>query len=106
MILDPNFMVDMFKWLESIIKCELPGMTDILDEHGQWPIKKPLHSEGILDPRLWSTPLKAQMNDNKFEREFQTFVKDLAIECNWHEHTNTCWKHLKANEPEDDAHCR
>ncbi len=41
-----------------------------------------------------------------FKQFSKRFVAELAKACNWHEHTDTCWKHLDSSEPHDDAHCR
>ncbi len=59
------------------------------------------------DPRTLIPPQIKNFNDNiEFEKQFQLFVKDLAIACNWHNHTDSCWKYLDDNDPRDDDHCR
>ncbi|EGO02505.1 hypothetical protein SERLA73DRAFT_150231 [Serpula lacrymans var. lacrymans S7.3] len=52
----------------------------------------------LQDPCICSATFNLE-DDKVFEKEFQLFVKELTITYNWHEHTDTCWKHLKAGEP-------
>jgi hypothetical protein len=46
------------------------------------------------------------MTQEKFDRKYLEQVKCLLIEYNWHEHRETCWKHLRPGEPRDDQNCR
>lgn len=105
---NPDFKTEMFHWIESIIKCELPDTTSIVTEPNGQPLRKPHRPAGTLDPRLKPQPILTtqRTSDEPFASQFREFVKELSIECNWHEHTQTCWKHLRVGEPHDDAHCR
>jgi hypothetical protein len=44
-----GFKIRMFDWIESIIKCDLPGMTEILKEQGD-PLPRPNLPKGQIDP--------------------------------------------------------
>lgn len=106
---DDQFKADMFEWLESNIKCELPHMTQPLNVDPQ-KLKKPV-CESVGDPRLHPVPLHKDFSDDLegeelFEANFNETVTSLATSCNWHVHTATCWKHLKPGQPRDSAHCR
>lgn len=106
MAASPEFQKSMFQWIESIIKCQLPStLTEIL-EHGSELPRPPK----CADPRLESRPrpilLGDDENDHEFESAFREFVERLAIECNWHEHKDTCFIHLKPGEARDDSTCR
>lgn len=99
------FKTEMFRWLESIISCELPGATDCTVEPESGSLPKPkLFSD--IDPRLDLQPQVDDLSDEDFQKRFREFVHDLAVVCNWHSHTETCWKNLSKNDPRDDAHCR
>lgn len=104
---DSIFKSEIFRWTESIICCELPGMTEpvTVDDAGRAPFF--VSSE---DPRIMQGPvLPEDMSEDAlhtFETNFWEFVKDLACACNWHIHHDTCWKHLKPDEPRDDSHCQ
>lgn len=102
---DDNFRYRMFDWIESIVYCHLPGMTEVLIERGK-PYPKPKRAEGEGDPRLCDPPIIKSMDSVKFQDEFKNFVNRLAVECNWHEHRDTCFIHLKPGEPKNDQHCR
>jgi hypothetical protein len=105
MVADPSFKQDMFRWLESIIKCELPGMTEEIVET-QGKLECPDLPPGSIDPRLAAGPILAENNEDEFAKEFTTFVSELAVACNWHKHTFTCWKHLKKGLIEGDSNCQ
>lgn len=46
------------------------------------------------------------MEESSFNVAFDDFVRRLAIECNWHEHTPTCFKLLRPGEEPSDENCR
>jgi Helitron helicase-like domain at N-terminus len=103
---DELFKTDLFHWLESVIKCELPSnKVPILPRTNARP-----NSESGINPCSYDAP---QIPDDMlspegklFQIHFENFVEQLAVTCNWHVHQSTCWKHLKEGEPKDDAHCR
>lgn len=102
----PGYKQSVFNWLESVIKCELPSDTEPVSEPGG-ALPRPSRAAGVADPRMRDTPnLIGEMSDEPFATRFRAFVEDLAVECNWHKHTETCWKHLARGDPRDDAHCR
>jgi hypothetical protein len=82
---DGPFSNHMFQWIESIISCELLGMTDILHEQNG-PIPQPCHSRDEIDPHPCNQPVLEGVDDPDFPEQFKIFVNELAIECNWHEH--------------------
>lgn len=104
---DSSFKDAMFGWLESIIKCELPGMEPMLGEEPSGPWPKPALD---YDTRATDAPFleedMSEQDHERFQESFKHFVNDLAVACNWHEHKATCWKYLSDDEPHDDAHCR
>jgi hypothetical protein len=101
---EEGFQLQMFDWIESIIKCELPGMTEILEEpHNVIP--RPVLLTGEIDPRMRETPKVGKMTEEEFAVQFRIFVSELAIRCNWHEHRDTCWKHLRPSEKQGDLTC-
>jgi hypothetical protein len=94
----PEFQDKMFNWLESIIKCQLPSTTEpVVEKDGT--MKAPPLAPGKVDPRTTRAPKIADMTDDQFERAFLDTVEDLATLFNWHDHRETCWKHLKNGEP-------
>ncbi|EIM87295.1 uncharacterized protein STEHIDRAFT_56488, partial [Stereum hirsutum FP-91666 SS1] len=104
---DDTFKTAMFGWLESIIKCELPDMEPIVGGDANRVWQKPVLE---YDTRTADAPfLEDTLTDDdreRFKESFKHFVSDLAVACNWHDHTATCWKYLSDGEPHDDAHCR
>ena len=96
---DVSYHQAVITWLELTIKCELPGQTEV----SPLPVRAPV-VEGI-DLRLAETPQLVHLTKDEFETAYSTFVSNLVTTCNWHEHTNTCWKNLKPGQPHNDAHC-
>lgn len=45
-------------------------------------------------------------NDPEFEEEWKHQRIWLILDCNYHIHSQTCWKYLKTGEPKDNEHCR
>ncbi|KIN94901.1 hypothetical protein M404DRAFT_34605 [Pisolithus tinctorius Marx 270] len=95
---DQRFEHSLFQWLEDVIHCEPPGSS--VDCLNTVDIKspKPARLEDELDPCLEEPPQIAMLPECDFEDAFNDFVRRLAIECNWHEHTPTCFKHLCSGE--------
>ncbi|KZV62853.1 hypothetical protein PENSPDRAFT_551691, partial [Peniophora sp. CONT] len=107
---EPGFALRMVEWLETRIKCELPGMTEAIERPAD-EVERPPKESGTLDPRSMPDPIlrSFELDDDGmplFDANFADIVTQLAIRCNWHKHTDTCFKHLKGSEPRDDAHCR
>ncbi|KIJ58691.1 hypothetical protein HYDPIDRAFT_33934 [Hydnomerulius pinastri MD-312] len=103
---DQRYREDVIGWLEANIKCELPDMTVPLVEDAGQQTERPRRQVGELDPQVEEPPNIDEIPLDEFKDVFRSFVRDLAIACNWHEHTDTCWKHLRPREPKDDQHCR
>lgn len=103
---DPGFQARMFAWLEAMISCETPGTTECFKDLEGVTARRPPRDPNIIDPRVANTPLIIGMTDEAFETAFQTFVGELAVVCNWHEHKETCWKHLKEGDERGDSTCR
>ncbi|KAH7908088.1 hypothetical protein BJ138DRAFT_980360, partial [Hygrophoropsis aurantiaca] len=107
MIQDKEYQEQVFRWLEINIHCQLPGMSEVILDRPGDPLVKPRRPPDSVDPRLVEGPFVSYTdNDSEFERLMQLTVKELAEVCNWHKHTETCWKHLRNGEPRDDKHCR
>lgn len=100
---DNSFHDKMIGWLEDTIQCELPGQTQVVTEsHLVWPVL----GEGDLDPQMLDVPLIDSMSQCDFKNEYHWITRNLVNTCNWHDHTETCWKHLHPGDPCNDAHCR
>ncbi|OJT09408.1 hypothetical protein TRAPUB_14111 [Trametes pubescens] len=103
----------MFLWLESVIKCELPGTTTVVTERKGCPLPRPKRSEETHNPHPGNVPgpsVEDFEDMDTFKAAFEAFVTDVVKEYNWHEHTATCFKYLKGAIPTDpeqrDALCR
>ncbi|KAG1793654.1 uncharacterized protein HD556DRAFT_1443442 [Suillus plorans] len=96
----------MFAWLENIISCELPHDKGPIPEHSAADTKKPLRPKEDIDPHLDQQPQATELDDQSFEYEFTEFLRRLAVECNWHMHNDTCYKHLKHGKKRGDANCQ
>jgi hypothetical protein len=106
MATSPVFGLKMIAWIESIVSCELPGMTAVMEEP-DGALQPPERSSNETDPQLREAPQRSAFPDNdEFAINFQEFVKELVIQCNWHKHTNTCWIHLGPRDKCNDANCR
>jgi hypothetical protein len=97
---DENFKTRMLEWLESIIKCQLLGAEDVIIETNG-PTSRPSR----LDPHpvMLSGP---KLDSSTFNSEYIQYVNGLVLELNWHVHTHTCWKYLKAMDEKTDENCR
>ena len=100
---DEQYKERMVCWLEETIQCEIPGQTQVVSESNA---VHPILGEGELDSRMLDVPQIDAMSDHEFKLQFRRVVTVLVNMCNWHVHTETCWKHLRAGEPQDDSHCR
>ncbi|KDQ65222.1 hypothetical protein JAAARDRAFT_117660, partial [Jaapia argillacea MUCL 33604] len=95
-----------FTWLESIIKCELPGQTIPIYELDGQPMKPPIRKPDELPATLREPPHIADFSTrDEFYKAYQEHVHDLVVECNWHKHKQTCWKNLQPGQPHDDSTC-
>ncbi|KAJ6622841.1 hypothetical protein B0H10DRAFT_1787574, partial [Mycena sp. CBHHK59/15] len=103
---DGQFKSTIFKWMESIISCELPDMVEVLLEKDGVAMDPPEPPADFVDPRLTKGPIRKDMDEAAFALAFKDTVKELAIACNWHQHCSTCWKHLKNGEARTDQTCR
>ncbi|EGO02571.1 hypothetical protein SERLA73DRAFT_150266 [Serpula lacrymans var. lacrymans S7.3] len=101
---DDGFKTLMFTWLESIIHSHLPGEDALQTKTPGEPLHRPCKAH-IADPCLNDELKSVNMTNEDFAIAFCQTVRDLAIECNWHKHTDTCWKYLKPGEPCDDQLC-
>ncbi|KAH7909538.1 hypothetical protein BJ138DRAFT_976344, partial [Hygrophoropsis aurantiaca] len=97
-----------FAWLESIMKCELLGATELVTEPDGVPLRRPNRVLETNDPHPGAVPSPSckGLTFDEFYVEYEEFVNALVKEFNWHEHTGTCWKYLKRGEAHDDKHCR
>jgi hypothetical protein len=102
---DPSFKQRLFSYLESIIKSELPGTTEVVQELPGVSLTAPERARDVPNPAVTALPQCAALTEEEFELEFQRVVKDLVVENHWHRHNATCWKYLKRGEPKDNAHC-
>ena len=94
--LSDAYQTRMFAWLESVIKCELPGTLDVVHEPLGKPLARPLRAEQSGNPHPGAVPAPATRsfsNGAAFKFAYNAFVKDLVEEFNWHEHKTTCFKY-------------
>jgi hypothetical protein len=103
---EKGFKEKMFAWLESIISCELPKDIGCVYETSPEDAKKPNRSSEEMDSRLETLPQVAELDEQSFTYEYKEFLTRLAIECNWHVHNDTCYKHIRTSEKRGDANCR
>ncbi|KAJ7119794.1 hypothetical protein C8R44DRAFT_539000, partial [Mycena epipterygia] len=103
---NPEFKASMFSWIESVISCQLPSMTEPQLETCPEDAKQPKNPPGWKNPQLTREPLLDHMPDDEFEARFRDTVTELAKLCNWHDHTHTCWKHVKPGHVKDDKSCQ
>lgn len=97
-----------FRWLESIIKCELLGTEHVVVETAG-PLPRPNRKKETGDPHPGAIPsplLRNTVSPAQFKMDFEGFVNALVKEYNWHVHTASCWKHLGRSQIRDDHNCR
>jgi len=82
---EDGYQLNVFNGIESIISCELPSMTKILEEHNG-PLPRPPLPIKTQDVWMKDQPCMATLAEDKFAIEFCAFVEELAIRCNWHQH--------------------
>ncbi|KIM23130.1 hypothetical protein M408DRAFT_77987 [Serendipita vermifera MAFF 305830] len=103
---DLAFKQQFFSYLESIIKCEPPGITREVSEEPGTTLNPPERPRDAPSPSTLPLPQCDRIPAEEFDDLFQRCVHDLVVENHWHRHNATCWKYLKRGEPKDDAHCR
>ena len=105
---DEVFRSSMFKWLESVIRCEFPGTDSVVVEEPGRPLSRPVrpYDTGISHPGAVAAPsLRTFQRRDEFEEAFETSVRDLVEAFNWHQHSNTCFKYVaRGVVPDDPAH--
>ncbi|KAI0715432.1 hypothetical protein C8Q76DRAFT_596062, partial [Earliella scabrosa] len=103
-----QYQADLFRWLESLIKCELLGTTAVVDEPDGRPLtrKKVQESAGEIHPGTMAGPQLNELSDDEFTQQYTNHVNELVKQYNWHEHTETCWKYLKRGESRSNSNCR
>ncbi|KAA1478248.1 hypothetical protein DENSPDRAFT_861822 [Dentipellis sp. KUC8613] len=97
---------------DDLYKNKLFSWIEIVLQHSRThPVSKPrrgsAHDTHLEDGPFIPDP-KSMSDDerDRFEQAFCDTVTELAEMYNWHEHHETCWKHLAPGEPRDDDHCR
>ncbi|TFK90038.1 hypothetical protein K466DRAFT_461484, partial [Polyporus arcularius HHB13444] len=108
MLASDEYRDHMFRWLESIIKCELLGTVDVVSEPGGCALPRPTLAESPehIHPAVRPPPRIADVSPSQFEAQYHTFVNELVEQHNWHEHRDTCWKYLRPGQPRTDENCR
>ncbi|KAJ8473925.1 hypothetical protein ONZ51_g7564 [Trametes cubensis] len=113
MVSSETYRERMFRWLESTIKCQLPGDGAVVVERNG-PLPKPRHIPGssTSHPGSMSAPsIEAFEKIEDFEAAFNTYVTELVEVYNWHEHNSTCFKYvpggrIPSNPADQDDLCR
>ncbi len=108
MVSDDSYQERMFVWLESLIKCEPLGTRVPIHASSPTLGRRPRHTihSDYEHPGVRRLPRLDTTLPADFEAEYHTMVNDLVRHFNWHEHTATCWKYLRRNQPRVDANCR
>ncbi|KAI0711632.1 hypothetical protein C8Q76DRAFT_571570, partial [Earliella scabrosa] len=109
MIDNDEYQQDMFRWLESLIKCELLGSDDnVVQESPGCPLPRPRYSErdGYIHPGMRPGPMLNDYPPTQFQVMYEEYVNELVTQYNWHEHTDTCWKYLRKSQSKTDENCR
>ncbi len=103
-----SYREHLFKWVESVIKCELPGTESVVTEPAGTPLPRPKRTADSGNPHPGAIPapsLHAFERQEEFEVAFDKFLEDIVKEYNWHEHSRTCFKYVaKGSVPDDPAH--
>ena len=87
----------MFAWLESVIKCELPGTVQVVHEPPGEPLPRPRRADQTGNPHPGVVPapsIRAFARMEEFKLAYDSFVSDVVKEFNWHEHKKTCFKYV------------
>ncbi|EIW86686.1 hypothetical protein CONPUDRAFT_44262, partial [Coniophora puteana RWD-64-598 SS2] len=103
---DPGFQLSVFRWIEHNIKYELPDQTSAADIIVSNNVQPPARERAEPDPRMHAAPDRRTLDNNSFAIDFIWFVTLLVIFCNWHDHTDTCYKYLKPGQRRDNSTCR
>ena len=108
MIDSAQYETDMFTWLESLIKCELLGTTQVVRDTDHALSTRPRFREtdGYVHPGTQLGPSIESIPVERFPLHFASSVNDVVTNANWHQHTETCWKYLRRGEPRTDDNCR
>ncbi|RPD64415.1 hypothetical protein L226DRAFT_544981 [Lentinus tigrinus ALCF2SS1-7] len=108
MITSDEYRSHMFTWLESLIKSELLGTSDVVPEPIGHALRRPQHRETPtnIHPGVRPPPRITDMLPSEFQEQYASFVNELVQQYNWHEHTDTCWKYLRRNQRPSDSNCR
>ncbi len=103
-----EYKTHMFAWLESIIKSELLGTTEVVSEPDGRPLPRPPFREapGNVHVGAKPQPSMSDLSPDDFKQQYVSFVNELVQRYNWHEHTETCWKYLRSNQTRSDENCR
>ena len=85
----PIFRDHVIAWLESIIKSEYWGDTEVVEEldsssYSRGRADSDIHPAALPGPRI------AEMPSAEFVQEFRRYVNELAREVQLHIHTDTC----------------
>ncbi|RPD77265.1 hypothetical protein L226DRAFT_544690 [Lentinus tigrinus ALCF2SS1-7] len=98
MVDDEYYQHRMFTWLESLIKCEPLGTTNIVDAYTVAETHPRRHTNNAAYDHPGGRRLP-QIN-------YHDLVNELVHHFNWHDHTETCWKYLRRHQPRIDSNCR
>ncbi|PPQ71220.1 hypothetical protein CVT26_010999 [Gymnopilus dilepis] len=108
MAMSSEYQTDVFRWLESVIQCEFPGVDMTEGQLRKYP-RRLLHKEtGDPHPGAVCNPRTASYQDDEdaFWMDFSDTLIRLLHQYNWHEHQATCWKYLERGDERSDANCR
>jgi hypothetical protein len=101
---DTSFKERMLRWLDSNIKCQLPDDVSVVTEPGGVALRRPRRTQP--DVRFERTQKISDSDPDRYWLYYKDVINRVVREYNWHEHRETCWKHLKPWEPKIDSNCR
>jgi hypothetical protein len=101
---DMSFKERMLRWLDDNIKCQLPDDVSVVTEPGGVALRRPCRSQP--DVRFERAQKIKDVDTDQYWLYYRDVINRVVKEYNWHEHRETCWKHLKPWEPKVDSNCR
>lgn len=110
MVASDEYRTKMFKWLEDLIKCHLPGETRCVEESEGKNLQRPMRMSCDPHPASVLPRFLGDVSMENFRSELDGDVTLLVNELNWHEHTGSCFKYVKrgqkVTEENKDRLCR
>ncbi|TEB26337.1 hypothetical protein FA13DRAFT_1636271, partial [Coprinellus micaceus] len=99
-----EYRTRLVQWLKSIVSSGFKGSRSCFNGMPDTMRKdigpNPCHPTTVPGPMISTT------EKGEFSKEMNEYLDELLLRFNWHYHTGTCWKHLRAKDPRTPANCR